>query len=117
MELLNPMSKADYPAYSVAYTGTAGSTTAWPSGPQGVVVWSDQACYVEVGVGGGLIVPAPADEAEAEEIHVAFQRGANNQHLAAGTAVDEHRPHWVFARRCCGFVGHLGDSDATGSSS
>lgn len=51
MELLNPMSKADYPAYSVAYTGTAGSTTAWPSGPQGVVVWSDQACYVEVGVG------------------------------------------------------------------
>jgi len=51
MELLNPMSKADYPAYSVAYTGTAGSTTAWGSGPQGVVVWSDQACYVEVGVG------------------------------------------------------------------
>lgn len=51
MELLNPMSKADYPAYSVAYTGTAGSTTAWPSGPQGVVVWSDQACYVEVGDG------------------------------------------------------------------
>ena len=51
MELLNPMSKADYPAYSVAYTGTAGNTTAWPSGPQGVVVWSDQACYVEVGVG------------------------------------------------------------------
>lgn len=51
MELLNPMSKADYPAYSVTYTGTAGSTTAWPSGPQGVVVWSDQACYVEVGVG------------------------------------------------------------------
>jgi hypothetical protein len=51
MELLNPMSKADYPAYSVAYTGTAGSTTAWSAGPQGVVVWSDQACYVEVGVG------------------------------------------------------------------
>ena len=50
MELLNPMSKADYPAYSVAYTGTAGSTTTWNPGPQGVVVWSDQACYVEVGV-------------------------------------------------------------------
>jgi hypothetical protein len=45
------MSKADYPAYSVANTGTVGNTTAWPSGPQGVVVWSDQACYVEVGVG------------------------------------------------------------------
>lgn len=50
MELLNPCSKADYPAYSVSYTGTAGSTTAWNPGPQGVVVWSDQACYVEVGV-------------------------------------------------------------------
>ena len=51
MELLNPCSKADFPAYSVAYTGTAGNTTAWNPGPQGVVVWSDQACYVEVGVG------------------------------------------------------------------
>ena len=51
MELLNPLSKSDYPAYSVAYTGTAGSTTAWPPGAQGVVVWSDQACYIEVGVG------------------------------------------------------------------
>lgn len=51
MELLKPLSKADYPAYTASYTGTAGSTTAWPAGPQGVVVWSDQACYVEVGVG------------------------------------------------------------------
>jgi hypothetical protein len=51
MELLNPMSKADYPSYSVGYTGTAGNTTAWLPGPQGVLVWSDQACYVEVGVG------------------------------------------------------------------
>ena len=50
MELLNPMSKADYPSYSVAYTGTAGNTDAWGAGPQGVVVWSDQACYIEVGV-------------------------------------------------------------------
>jgi hypothetical protein len=51
MELLNPMSKADYPSYSVAYTGSAGNTDAWGAGPQGVVVWSDQACYIEVGVG------------------------------------------------------------------
>lgn len=51
MELLKPLSKADYPAYSVAYTGTAGNTSTWAQGPQGVVVWSDQACYVEVGVG------------------------------------------------------------------
>jgi hypothetical protein len=50
MELLNPLSQADYPSYSVAYTATAGNTTAWPPGPQGVLVWSDQACYVEVGV-------------------------------------------------------------------
>ena len=51
MDLLKPLSKADYPAYSVAYTGTAGNTSTWVQGPQGVVVWSDQACYVEVGVG------------------------------------------------------------------
>jgi hypothetical protein len=51
MELLNPMSKADYPSYNVAYTGSAGNTDAWGAGPQGVVVWSDQACYIEVGVG------------------------------------------------------------------
>jgi len=51
MELLNPLDKTDYPSYSVAYTGTVGNTTAWAPGAQGVVVWSDQACYVEVGVG------------------------------------------------------------------
>lgn len=63
MELLNPMSKADYPAYSVAYTAAAGNTTAWPPGPQGVLVWSDQACYVEVGVGAAATTastPIPA---------------------------------------------------------
>ena len=49
MELLKPLSKADFPAQSVSYTGTAGNTTGWNAGPQGVVVWSDQACYVEVG--------------------------------------------------------------------
>ena len=35
----------------MAYTGTAGSTGTWPFGPQGILVWSDQACYVRVGVG------------------------------------------------------------------
>jgi len=49
MELLKPLSKADFPAYSVAFTGTAGSTSTWNAGPQGVVVWSDQPCFVEVG--------------------------------------------------------------------
>ena len=51
MELLRPLADTDFPAKSVAYTGTAGSTDAWNPGPEGVVVWSDQACYVAVGVG------------------------------------------------------------------
>jgi hypothetical protein len=51
MELLNPLANADFPARTVAYTGTAGSTSTWPAGPQGVVVWSDQACYIRVGEG------------------------------------------------------------------
>ena len=51
MELLKPLSKADFPAYSVAYTGTAGNTSTWNAGPQGVMIWSDQPCYVEVGEG------------------------------------------------------------------
>jgi autotransporter-associated beta strand protein len=51
MELLNPLSQTGFPARSVAYTGTAGSTTTWPAGPQGVVVWSDQPCYIEIGDG------------------------------------------------------------------
>ena len=51
MELLNPLSKTDFPAKSVAYTGTAGNTGTWAAGPQGVVVWSDQSCYIEVGEG------------------------------------------------------------------
>jgi hypothetical protein len=51
MEFLNPLAQANYPARSVAYTGTAGNTGTWDAGPQGVVVWSDQACYIEVGEG------------------------------------------------------------------
>ena len=50
MELLNPLTKADFPAQSVSYTGTAGNTTGWNTGPEGVMVWSNQPCYVEVGV-------------------------------------------------------------------
>jgi hypothetical protein len=49
MELLNPLADANFPAKSVAYTGTAGVTGTWNAGPQGVVVWSDQSCYVLVG--------------------------------------------------------------------
>jgi hypothetical protein len=51
MELLNPMADAVYPGRTVAYTGTAGSTATWQSGPQGVVVWCTTAAYVVVGEG------------------------------------------------------------------
>ncbi len=49
MELLNPLADANFPARSITYTGTAGVTGTWSAGPQGVVVWSDQACFVLVG--------------------------------------------------------------------
>jgi len=51
MEILRPLDKANYPAYSVAYTASAGNTAAWPPGAQGVVVWSTTASYIEVGEG------------------------------------------------------------------
>lgn len=51
MELLRPLSQTDYPAYTATAGATAGNTTAWSAGPQGVLVWCDQPCYVEVGVG------------------------------------------------------------------
>ena len=51
MELLNPLSKADFAAQSASYTGTAGSVTGWNAGPEGVMVWSNQPCYIEVGEG------------------------------------------------------------------
>ena len=51
MELLNPLADGDFPARTASYTGTAGSTTAWPAGPQGVVIWSTTAAYVAVGEG------------------------------------------------------------------
>jgi hypothetical protein len=47
--LLVPLDDSLYPAKTASYTGTAGSTGTWPAGPQGVLVWSDQACYVTVG--------------------------------------------------------------------
>ena len=51
MELLNPLAQADFPALSASYTASAGNTATWTAGPQGVVVWSDQACYIQVGEG------------------------------------------------------------------
>jgi hypothetical protein len=51
VELLNPMSDAAFAAQTASFTGTAGSTTGWPAGPQGVVVWCSSAAYVIVGEG------------------------------------------------------------------
>jgi len=51
MELVKPLSDTTFPAYSVSFTGTAGSTTAWAAGPQGVIVWATEPCYVTVGEG------------------------------------------------------------------
>jgi hypothetical protein len=49
MQLLNPLDA--YPAFTASYTGTAGSTSTWNPGPEGVVVWSTTAAYVKVGEG------------------------------------------------------------------
>ena len=51
MELLNPLADGVFPGRTVSYTGTAGSTSTWQAGPQGVVVWSTTPCYVVVGEG------------------------------------------------------------------
>ena len=51
MELLNPLSDSTFPAQTAAFTGTAGSTAGWNAGPQGVVVWATEPCYVAVGEG------------------------------------------------------------------
>jgi hypothetical protein len=51
MEFLNPLAKTNFPALTASYTGSAGNTTTWAAGPQGVMVWSDQACYIEIGEG------------------------------------------------------------------
>jgi len=45
------MADGVYPGRTVAYTGTAGSTSTWQAGPQGVVVWATTPCYVVVGEG------------------------------------------------------------------
>ena len=51
MELLKPLADTVFPAKTVAYTGVAGNTDTWNSGPQGVLVWSTTDCYVVVGEG------------------------------------------------------------------
>lgn len=63
MELLRVLNKNDFPTRTASYTGTAGNTATWPQGVTGVLVWSDQACFVQVGEGavattGSLAIPA-----------------------------------------------------------
>jgi len=51
MELFNPASSPQFNQQSAAYTGTAGTTTGWAAGPQGVLLTSTSSCYVVVGEG------------------------------------------------------------------
>jgi hypothetical protein len=51
VELLKPLNDAAFAAQTASYAGTAGSTTGWNAGPQGVVVWSTTAAYIRVGEG------------------------------------------------------------------
>lgn len=51
MEFLRPLNDSGFATQSVAYTGTAGSTTGWNAGPQGVLVWSTTDTYIRVGEG------------------------------------------------------------------
>ena len=51
MDALNPSQDAAFTARSVAYTGTAGSTSTWPPGPQSVLVWATTDAHVIVGPG------------------------------------------------------------------
>jgi len=51
MELLRPLNDSTFAAQTASYSGTAGSTTGWAAGPQGVVVWSTTPAYIRVGEG------------------------------------------------------------------
>lgn len=49
--MLNQLDKNVFPAKSVSYTATAGSTGTWPAGCRAVWLFSTTAAYVEVGEG------------------------------------------------------------------
>ena len=51
MELLRPLSDADFPADSDTTGAVAVSLGPWNAGPQGVVVWCTQDAYIAVGEG------------------------------------------------------------------
>lgn len=51
MELLRPLTDAEYPATFVASGAAAATVGTWNPGPQGVMVWATEPVYVTVGVG------------------------------------------------------------------
>ena len=51
MDFFNPLSDAVYPGKDVSYTGSAANSSAWPVGPEGVLIWASTDCYVAVGEG------------------------------------------------------------------
>ena len=67
MELLRPLSDAEYPAQTISATsGSATASSAWQPGAQGVVVWATVPCYITVGTDTSLAAtssstPVPAN--------------------------------------------------------
>ena len=64
MELLATCADTSFPARTVAYTGTAGSTGTSPAGPQGVLIWCTSDAYVTIGEGATATtasIPLPAN--------------------------------------------------------
>jgi hypothetical protein len=51
MEFLRPLADTEYAGASASTSGTAATVATWKPGPQGVLVWCTQDCYVAVGVG------------------------------------------------------------------
>jgi hypothetical protein len=70
LELLNPLVDALYTARTATYTGTAGSTDAWPAGAQGVVIWVTTNAYVRVGEG---VTATTADTPIPAGVPIAFK--------------------------------------------
>lgn len=50
-DFYNVLDRATWPTQAVAYTATAGNSATYPVGPTGIVVFSSQLCFVEIGEG------------------------------------------------------------------
>ena len=51
MNALIPLNDAQWAGQNASYTGTAGATTGWPTGPEYVLVMVTTDAYVRVGAG------------------------------------------------------------------